>query len=418
MAVDYPAELPLPLASKTAAKVPTFGMAQPRRGTPYAEPRATDSPTIYDVEWLLEAHQAAAFRDWVFVTLRQGSEAFRVPLRTEDGLQIVLARFMPDGLLDRRRLGTLWRYSATIIAGQGAFVSSPTLVSCRVGDGQADGLKAAIFANNAIPAEIGTATASGVTASISADTTAPDPLYSLVTHLYAFDSGEATTGPFTNSIAGGSAATVSSTGGGVLLLPTANLIPGGARAVRASVRVAGGGVHLVLSRSASDTRQPWCIDALIRRLPDVGFEGSWENGGLLQFTNFAFLVRANGTDGGAGPTGTAWQARFDLGGVTQARGTRVMQVSQLRHVALSWSPVGSAQGRWRCFVDGELDFDITLSGDNNIGGQTTLRIGPSSSSVGVGTLPFELDMWRLTIGDARYTEPFTPPTSVANYLPS
>ncbi len=116
MAVDYPADLPLPLASKTAAKVPTFGMAQPRRGTPYTEPRATDSPTIYGVEWLLEAHQAAAFRDWVFVTLQGGSASFRISLLTESGPELVLAQFMPEGLLDRQRIGTLWRYTAAIVA--------------------------------------------------------------------------------------------------------------------------------------------------------------------------------------------------------------------------------------------------------------------------------------------------------------
>jgi len=244
-----------------------------------------------------------------------------------------------------------------------------------------------------------------------------DPLYGLVTHLYQFDSAESTSGPFINSIAGGPSATISSTGGGVLLLPTANLIAGSERAVRASVRVAGGGVHLVTTRTATPEREPWCFDAMVKRLPDVGFEGSWENGGLLQWTNFAFYVRSNGTDGGAGPTGTAWQARFSLGGVVQIRGTHVLQVGELNHVAFSWSPVGETQGRWRCFINGELDFDLTNTSNNTIGGNTTMRIGPTSASTGVGTLPFELDMWRLTIGNARYTEPFTPPSSVADYQP-
>lgn len=173
MAVDYPADLPLPLATKTAAKVPTFGMAQPRRGTPYTEPRATDSPTIYEVEWLLEAHQAAAFRNWVFVTLQGGSGDFRIPLRTEDGLQVIEGRFAPDGLLDRQRLGTLWRYTATIVSG--VYVVTPTLIVSSGGPavGVASGLQASIAASDgalSVSVGVGTAAATGLAAAIALPT--------------------------------------------------------------------------------------------------------------------------------------------------------------------------------------------------------------------------------------------------------
>ncbi len=126
MATNYPANLPQSLATTRASTVPAFGMARPRRGTPFAEPRSTQPPTIYDVEWLVEAHQAAAFRDWVFVTLQDGLQPFRIPLRTEEGLQVFLGRFMPGGLLDRQRIGTLWRYRATLVGKTiGPFIPPP-----------------------------------------------------------------------------------------------------------------------------------------------------------------------------------------------------------------------------------------------------------------------------------------------------
>ena len=242
-----------------------------------------------------------------------------------------------------------------------------------------------------------------------------DSLYGFVTHLYTFDNGETVSGPFINSIAGGPSATRA--GGVVAQLPTANLVDGSGRAIRAQAPAPGDGLQLNIAKSTNDQRLPWCIDAHIRRLADVVSEGDWQNGGLLRFTNFAFFVRGTGSDGGAGPAGTAWQARFTVNGVQQARGTRVLQVGQKWHIALSWSPVGTTQGRWRCFIDGTLEFDVTLTGNNMIGQQTSVSVGPTSSTTSVGTLPFELDFWRLTIGDARYTAPFTPPAFAANYLP-
>ncbi len=116
MAVAYPAGLPTVLASKRISKVPAFSMAQPRRGAPYVEPTGTDTPTIFEVEWLLQQPDAVTLRNWVETTLKRGTLQFTMPLRTEDGLLDVVCNFAPDGLLDRQRIGTLWRYTATIIA--------------------------------------------------------------------------------------------------------------------------------------------------------------------------------------------------------------------------------------------------------------------------------------------------------------
>lgn len=129
MAVAYPESLPTVLASKRVSKVPRFSMAQPRRGTPYVEPTGTDTPTIFEVEWLLLPDQAVVLRDWVEDDLEGGALQFTMPLRTEDGIRIVTGNFMPDGLLDRQREGTLWRYRATIVArnGRGAPPSPPAV---------------------------------------------------------------------------------------------------------------------------------------------------------------------------------------------------------------------------------------------------------------------------------------------------
>lgn len=116
MPVAYPSTLPSVLASKRISKLAPFSMAQPRRGAPYVEPTGTDTPTIFEVEWLLQPTEALILRNWVERDLRGGVLEFTIPLRIEEGMVNVTANFMPDGLLDRQREGTLWRYRASIIA--------------------------------------------------------------------------------------------------------------------------------------------------------------------------------------------------------------------------------------------------------------------------------------------------------------
>lgn len=146
MPVDYPTTLPSVLASKRVSKVPRFSMAQPRRGAPYVEPTGTDTPTIFEVEWLLLPEDALALREWVEDTLQGGTLQFRMPLRTEDGERFVTGNFMPDGLLDRQREGALWRYRATIVARNGRGEPPPTAVGLGVGAAAAAGLAATIGA--------------------------------------------------------------------------------------------------------------------------------------------------------------------------------------------------------------------------------------------------------------------------------
>ncbi len=119
MPIAYPTNLPTVLATKRVSKVAPFSMAQPRRGTPYVEPTGTDTPTIFEVEWLLLPADAVTLRDWVEDTLEGGALEFTMPLRTEDGMRLVTGNFTPEGLLDRQRNGALWRYSATIVARNG-----------------------------------------------------------------------------------------------------------------------------------------------------------------------------------------------------------------------------------------------------------------------------------------------------------
>lgn len=134
MPVDYPSSLPTVLAPKRTSKIAPFSMVQPRRGTPYVERTGTDTPTIFDVEWLLLPADAVTLRDWVEGNLLGGALPFRMPLRTEDGLRLVTGSFMPDGLLDRQREGTLWRYRATIVARDGRGEEIVAFVSTRARD--------------------------------------------------------------------------------------------------------------------------------------------------------------------------------------------------------------------------------------------------------------------------------------------
>lgn len=124
MPVLYPAGLPTVLASKRTSKAAAFSVASPRRGTPYVEPTGTDTPTVFDVEWLLSEYDAAALVNWVEVTLERGTLEFTIPLRTETGLREITGNFLPDGLLDRDRDGALWRYRASIVSrtGTGALI--------------------------------------------------------------------------------------------------------------------------------------------------------------------------------------------------------------------------------------------------------------------------------------------------------
>ena len=124
MPISYPAGLPTVLASKRTSKAAAFSVASPRRGTPYVEPTGTDTPTVFDVEWLLNEADAAALVNWVEVTLERGTLEFAVPLRTETGLREITGNFLPDGLLDRSRDGQLWRYRAAIVSrtGTGALI--------------------------------------------------------------------------------------------------------------------------------------------------------------------------------------------------------------------------------------------------------------------------------------------------------
>lgn len=148
MPIAYPAGLPAVLASKRTSKIAPFSMAQPRRGTPYVERTGTDTPTIFEVEWLLQQDEAVALRDWVETALQGGVLEFGMPLRTEDGLRFVTGNFMPDGLLDRSREGTLWRYRATIVSRNGRGGEPPIVTFWNPGDQVTTGTPMVLTAEN------------------------------------------------------------------------------------------------------------------------------------------------------------------------------------------------------------------------------------------------------------------------------
>lgn len=119
MPVAYPAGLPSVRATKRVSKAAAFSISEPRRGKPYIEPTGTDTPTVFDVEWVLTESQGAALVEWVNTDLSLGTLEFTIPLRTETGLREITANFMPQGLLDKVRDGALWRYSAAIVSRTG-----------------------------------------------------------------------------------------------------------------------------------------------------------------------------------------------------------------------------------------------------------------------------------------------------------
>ncbi len=119
MPVPYPPNLPTVLASKRVSKGAAFSAANPRQGAPYFERTGTDTPTIFQVEWLLTATQALILRNWVENDLLGGALQFVIPLRTETGLLAITGNFLPGGLLDRSRDGALWRYRANIVSRTG-----------------------------------------------------------------------------------------------------------------------------------------------------------------------------------------------------------------------------------------------------------------------------------------------------------
>lgn len=115
--VAYPSHLPTFLkASKSRTQPASFRMAEPRRGYAYTQEIGTDTPVFWDVTWRFTRSQAAQFKLWFEVSIRRGVDEFTMPIDTEFGLIEHVCKFLPDNLLPTQDTGSVWTYSATIMA--------------------------------------------------------------------------------------------------------------------------------------------------------------------------------------------------------------------------------------------------------------------------------------------------------------
>ena len=117
MTVAYPSYLPKFLkASKARTQPAAFRMAEPRRGYGYTQEIGTDTPVFWDVTWRFTRAHALQFKLWFEFSIRRGVEEFTMPIDTEFGSVEHVCKFLPDNLLATQDTGTVWTYSATIMA--------------------------------------------------------------------------------------------------------------------------------------------------------------------------------------------------------------------------------------------------------------------------------------------------------------
>lgn len=360
MPLAYPTGLPTVLASKRTSKIAPFSMAQPRRGTPYVERTGTDTPTIFDVEWLLQEHEAVVLRDWVYVTLQGGVMPFSIPLRTEDGVRFVTGNFMPDGLLDRQRFGTLWRYRATIVARDGFGSATPPPAS--------------------------------------------DPFFSQVLLLLAGDNNLGTE----TYLDSGPAARTITRGGSSQILNTGTNPRFGAGALR-GVRTGNPFLQFTVPAGSGPLEQ-WTLDLWISRTDADNSQYL----GVLRHPNLALWVNN-------GSAADNFRPAMTVDGVLRARMVSSVPLNSYVHLAFSVAREG-ANSVARLFFNGVLEDTYTVAGNGgnmrlNTSPGSGFQIGLANSS-GFGGFAADIDMWRLTGGVARYTANFTPPAFAENYLPS
>lgn len=103
-------------ASKSRSQPAAFTVAEPRRGTGYAQATGTDTPVFWDVAFRFTRLEAMAFQFWFRDTIQRGVLEFTMPIRTEFGMVTHTCRFLPESLLNTSEDGDLFGYSAQIMA--------------------------------------------------------------------------------------------------------------------------------------------------------------------------------------------------------------------------------------------------------------------------------------------------------------
>lgn len=117
MPQPYPLHLRTVLkAGKSRSQPAAFKLNEPRRGFAYAQASGTDTPVFWDVAFRFTAAEALQFRLWFTQLINRGVDEFTMPIRTEFGLVEHTCRFLPESLLPAGEDGTVWTYTATIMA--------------------------------------------------------------------------------------------------------------------------------------------------------------------------------------------------------------------------------------------------------------------------------------------------------------
>jgi len=116
MPVAYPFHLDTVQANKSRTQPATFTITQPRSGPGYVQYLSTDTPVIWDVNFIFDRFDAQSFYAWYLHSsyLNRGRNEFTMQIRTEFGLVEHTCQFLPDSLLDHGQTGEVHKYSAQI----------------------------------------------------------------------------------------------------------------------------------------------------------------------------------------------------------------------------------------------------------------------------------------------------------------
>lgn len=118
MPIQYPSYLRAPMmADYRRTQTPQFREQDAESGPPIRERTTFDTPTTWNVTFLVERGQERLFRGFVEIDLDNGLKPFELPIRTEAGMVMQEVWFTRSGMPQLSRLdGEIFVYSAQVIA--------------------------------------------------------------------------------------------------------------------------------------------------------------------------------------------------------------------------------------------------------------------------------------------------------------
>ncbi|ECE3714687.1 hypothetical protein DAD08_18450 [Salmonella enterica] len=103
-------------SSKARNQLATFQLADPRSGPPYRKRLSDDVPVIWDVSFIFGGDDATIFWSWFENAIDRGRTNFILPIATEFGAVDHEVMFLPDSLLPVSEAGSVFTYTAQILA--------------------------------------------------------------------------------------------------------------------------------------------------------------------------------------------------------------------------------------------------------------------------------------------------------------